>query len=79
MNYSIRFTILLPLLLQNGIGWNRLMYASCYADTVKVVFSDHSKIDIIKILMENGSLKKVKSIAECSKHSAILLTCIKRA
>ena len=38
----------------------------------------HSKIDKSKILMPNGSLMKVKSIAECSKgeHSAILLTCI---
>ena len=33
-----------------------------------------------KFLMTNGSLMKVKSIAECSplEHSAMLLTCIKR-
>ena len=38
------------------------------------------KIDKTKILMTNGSLMKVKSIAECSKweHSAVLLTCIKQ-
>ena len=36
------------------------------------------KIDKIKVLMENGSLMKVESIAECLEHSAILLTCIKR-
>ena len=28
--------------------------------------------------MTNGNLMKVESIAECSEHSAILLTCIKR-
>ena len=40
----------------------------------KLVFSGHLKIDKTKILMEIGSLMKVKSIAECSKgeHSAIL-------
>ena len=27
--------------------------------------------------MENGSLMKIESIAECLEHSAILLTCIK--
>ena len=47
--------------------------------TVKPVLSSHSKIDITKILMTNGSLMKVKSIAECSTwHYAILLTCFKR-
>ena len=40
-------------------------------DTVKPVVSDHSKIDKTKILMTNGSLMKVKSIAECS-HWSIL-------
>ena len=48
-------------------------------NTVKPVFSSHSKEDKIKILITNGSLMKVESIAECSQvHSAILLTCIKR-
>ena len=48
--------------------------------TVKPVLSSHLKIDKRKVLMENGGLMKVKSIAECSllEHSAILLTCIKR-
>ena len=34
--------------------------------TVKPVLSGHSKIDQTKILMTNGSLMKVESIAECS-------------
>ena len=48
--------------------------------TAKPVLSGHSKIDKTKILMTNGSLMKVESIAESSnwEHSAILLTCIKR-
>ena len=32
--------------------------------TVKPVLSGHLKIDKTKVLMENGSLKKVESIAE---------------
>ena len=43
--------------------------------TVKLVLSDHSKIDKTKVVKVNSSLMKVESIAECS---AILLTCIKR-
>ena len=39
--------------------------------TIKPVLSDHSKIGKTMILMTNGSLMKVESIAE------ILLTCIK--
>ena len=35
-------------------------------DTVKPVVSVHSKINKTKILMTNGSLTQVKSIAECS-------------
>ena len=47
--------------------------------TVKPVLSGHSKINKTKIFMTNGSLMKVKSIAECPlEHSAILLACIKR-
>ena len=34
--------------------------------TVKPVLSGHSKIDKTKVLMTNGSLMKVVSIAECS-------------
>ena len=37
----------------------------------KACLSGHSEIDKTKILMENGSLMKVKSIAECS-HWSIL-------
>ena len=43
--------------------------------TVNPVKNSHSKIDKTKDVMTNGSLMKVKSIAE---HSAIHLTCIKR-
>ena len=39
--------------------------------TVKPVCSGHSKIDKTKILMINGCLMKVKSIAECSKGSIL--------
>ena len=42
--------------------------------TVKLVLSDHSKINKTKILISDGSLMQVKGIAECS---VILLTCIK--
>ena len=41
--------------------------------TVKPVLSGHSKRDKTKIFMTYGSLMKVES-----KHSAILLTCIKQ-
>ena len=34
--------------------------------SVKPVLIGHSKIDITMVLMANGSLMKVKSIAECS-------------
>ena len=34
--------------------------------TVKPVLSYHSKIDKTKVLMTNGSLMKVESVAECS-------------
>ena len=36
------------------------------ASTVKPVLSSHSKMDNTKVLKTNGSLMKVKSIAECS-------------
>ena len=39
--------------------------------TVKPVLSGHSKIDKTKVLMANGSLMKVESIAECSKGSIL--------
>ena len=59
------------------------MGEACHCDqfskTVNLRKSSHPKIDKTKILMANGSLMKVKTIAECSplEHSAILLTCIK--
>ena len=39
--------------------------------TVKPVLSGHSKKDKIKMIMTNGSLMKVESIAECSKGSIL--------
>ena len=39
--------------------------------TVKPVLSGHLKIDKTKVLMENGSLMKVKRIAECSPWSIL--------
>ena len=39
--------------------------------TVKPVLSGHSKIDKTKSLLTNGSLMKVKSIAECSPWSIL--------
>ena len=48
-----------------------------YIQKKKTCVKWSSKIDKTKILLTNGSLMKVESIAECS-HSAILLTCIKR-
>ena len=43
----------------------------CKVSTVKPVLSGHSKIHKSKILMTNGSLMKVKSIAECSPWSIL--------
>ena len=40
-------------------------------NTVKPVLSGHLKIDKIKVLIENGSLMKVESIAECSLWSIL--------
>ena len=51
-------TVLLGLLLQNK-------------HTVKPVVSDHLKIDKTKVLMANGSLMKVGSIADCSLWSIL--------
>ena len=47
------------------------VFSLCYVplkdhEYTEPVFSGHSKIDKIKILMTNGSLLKVESIAECS-------------
>ena len=42
-----------------------------FLDKVKPVLNGHSKLDKTKILMTNGSLMKVKSIAECSPWSIL--------
>ena len=44
-----------------------------------VSLSDHSKIDKTKILMTNGSLMEVESIAECSPasmHFSVVVLCL---
>ena len=46
-------------------------------NTVKPVLSGHSKVDKTQILKTSSGLLLVESIAECSDHSAIFLTCIK--
>ena len=53
--------------------WATALLREYTGKTAKPAFSGHSKIDKTKILMTNGSLMKVESIAECSP-----LTCIKR-
>ena len=40
-------------------------------NTVEPVLSSHSKIDKTKILMTDGSLMTVESIAECSRWSIL--------
>ena len=40
----------------------------CIWHTVKPILSGHSKLDKTKKVMTNGSLMKVKSIAECSNN-----------
>ena len=64
-------------------GWTHVSgnckQTALYQTTIKPVLSGNSNTDKTKILMTNGSLMKVESIAECSKeHSAILLISIKR-
>ena len=53
---------------------------SCGYNSSKACLKWPLKKDKTKVIKKNGSLMKVKSIAECShlEYSAILLTCIKR-
>ena len=46
-------------------------FAAHISNTVKPVLSCHLKIDKTKVLVEKGSLMKVKSIAECSPWSIL--------
>ena len=54
---------------------NRFLFSCMHSPrirtTVKPVLRGHSKIDKTKIWMTNGSLMKVKSIAECSPWSIL--------
>ena len=43
----------------------------------KTCFKQPLKKDKTKVLITNGSLKQVESIAECSEHTAIFFTRIK--
>ena len=57
--------------------WQGKGYFDIYSKTrIKGPLKNKQKV----ILMTNGSLMKVQSIAECSPldHSAVVLTCIKR-
>ena len=49
----------------NTVSPEPLLLDNVISTTVKPVLSSHSKTDKTKILMINGSLMKVKSIAEC--------------
>ena len=51
--------------------WQWIICGCTKTNTVKPVLSGLSKIDKTQILMTNGSLMKVESIAECS-HWSIL-------
>ena len=51
-------------LLDNHNEFN-IQFTYVIISTVKPVLSGHSKIDKTKIFMTNGSLMKVKNIAEC--------------
>ena len=70
---GIESSILTLIMLDIYINYSPHQFLSHYiarfhllAYTVKPVQYGHSKIDKTKILMTNGSLMKVKSIAECS-------------
>ena len=56
---------------QNTISVSLQRSSADKAYTVKSVLSGHLKIDKTNVLMENGSLMKVKSIVECSKGSIL--------
>ena len=49
----------------------QLFLTVMFDSTVKPVLSGPSKIDKTKVLMTNGSLMKVESIAECSPWSIL--------
>ena len=51
---------------QDSLEFNWKYHINKCVYTVKPVLSGHSKIYKTKILMTNGSLMKVESIAECS-------------
>ena len=69
---TINKTIGLPTLMDWLVSALMLcIQQSLITGTVKPVLNGHSKIDITKNLMTNGSLMKVGSIAECSPWSIL--------
>ena len=62
-------------LVRTDFGYAKLvkkrLFISRTDSTVKPVLSGHSKISKMKIVMTNGSLMKVESIAECSPWSIL--------
>ena len=61
------FFLLYFFFIKNNTGWY-IIHRIVYSKTCVIIYS---KIDKAKILMTNGSLMKVKSIAECSKGSIL--------
>ena len=62
------------IIMENGAFalWGKCStFHNIFKSTVKPVLSGHSKVDKTKILMTNGSLMKVESIAECSPWSIL--------
>ena len=54
-----------------NIWWTCIAYISINNTVIKPVLSGNLKIDKTKVLMENSSLMKVWSIAECSLWSIL--------
>ena len=59
-------------------GYRYIVFFFLKAFYIKSCFKRLLKIDKTKILVTNGSLTKIKIIAECLEHSAILLAFIER-
>ena len=53
------------------LGSDSVLVGSLFVTTVKPVLRCHFKIDNTKVLIQNGSLMKVESIAKCSLWSIL--------
>ena len=59
--------VILAIIIYSAVqSYCNIPHYNIYLYTVKPVLSSHPKIDKTKILVTNGSLMKVESIAECS-------------